>query len=199
MWRQVRLAEPPAVDVEDAVCRVDGLARQRDDALDEVGPGRPGQWSRGGWVNTTMSPSRSWCQLKNAFCTRIRSPTSSVGTMEVVGIEKAWNANVRMPKVSASASARVMAHPASTRRRDGGARVRQAGRLPRARSPAQVIGPPKSAVVMPVTAVRCAAPPAVPRIGGPSSPPADRRAVSHRAAEAGRGWAGAVSGPRSPH
>src|SRR5262245_56229236 len=41
VWRQVWLAQPPAVDVEDAACRVDGLARQRDDALDEVGPGRP--------------------------------------------------------------------------------------------------------------------------------------------------------------
>src|SRR5579871_1041447 len=42
MWRQVRLAEPPAVDEQEAACGVDGLARQRDDALDEVGPGRTG-------------------------------------------------------------------------------------------------------------------------------------------------------------
>src|SRR6266705_31546 len=84
-------------------------------------PAGPPQWSRGGWVNTTMSPSRNWCQLKNAFCTRIRSRASSAGTMEVLGIEKTWNTNVRMPNASSSAGARQMAHPAKTRRRDGDA------------------------------------------------------------------------------
>jgi hypothetical protein len=54
-----------------------------------------------------MSPSRNWCQSKNAFCTRIRSPTASVGIMEVLGIEKAWNTNARMPDASSSADARA--------------------------------------------------------------------------------------------
>ena len=46
----------------------------------------PGQSSSGGWLNTTMSPSRTSCELKNAFCTRIRSYTPSVGTIDDEGI-----------------------------------------------------------------------------------------------------------------
>src|SRR5215471_7713619 len=46
----------------------------------------PGQWLSGGWLNTTMSPWCTSCQLKNAFQTRIRSPMPNVGSMDEVGI-----------------------------------------------------------------------------------------------------------------
>src|SRR5215469_12723225 len=82
----------------------------------------PGQRSSGGWVNTTMSPWCTSCQLKNAFQTRIRSPISNVDSMDEVGIEKAWNTNARTPSASDNATRRATAHPASVRprRRAGG-------------------------------------------------------------------------------
>ena len=89
--------------------------------------------------------------------------------MEVLGIEKTWNTNARMPNASSSASARQMVHPAKTRRRDGGA-LRAAREASAARPgvpPRSSGAPSKSAVVMPVTAVRRAAPSPIPRIGGP--------------------------------
>src|SRR5215467_502692 len=82
----------------------------------------PGQWSSGGWVNTTMSPWCTSCQLKKAFQTRIRSPISNVDSMDEVGIEKAWNTNTRRLNASDNATSRAMAHPARVRarRRAGG-------------------------------------------------------------------------------
>src|SRR5215471_6603076 len=40
--REVRLREPPAVYVDVVAGRIDGLARKRDDALDQIGVRRPG-------------------------------------------------------------------------------------------------------------------------------------------------------------
>ena len=55
-----------------------------------------------------------------------------MGTIELVGIEKTWNTNVRMPNASSSASATQMAHPARARRRDGrAARVASGPPAPR--------------------------------------------------------------------
>ena len=86
--------------------------------------------------------------------------------MEVLGIEKTWNTNVRMPNASSSTSATEIAHPARARTRDGGA-LRAASGPPAARPgvPPRSSGAPKSAVVMPVTAVRCAAAAAMARMG----------------------------------
>src|SRR5215472_9896774 len=77
----------------------------------------PGQWSRGGWVNTTMSPWCTSCQLKNAFQTRIRSLMSRVDSMDEEGIEKTWNTNARRPSASDNATSRATAHPARVRAR----------------------------------------------------------------------------------
>src|SRR5215470_2403794 len=104
----------------------------------------PGQWSSGGWLNTTMSPWCTSCQLKNAFQTRIRSPMPNVGSMDEVGIEKAWSTSARTPNASDNATRRAMAHPASVRAR------RRPGGLPAAPwlSPAASPGaPPTSAVL----------------------------------------------------
>src|SRR5215472_10158901 len=81
----------------------------------------PGQWSRGGWVNTTMSPWCTSCQLKNAFQTRIRSLMSRVDSMDEEGIEKTWNTNARRPSASDNATNRATAHPARTRAPPGSA------------------------------------------------------------------------------
>src|ERR1700691_903962 len=75
----------------------------------------PGQCSRGGWVNTTISPARTSCQLKNAFWTRIRSYTLSVGTMDDEGIQKVWNTYARTTKASSTATRMMMAVSASDR------------------------------------------------------------------------------------
>src|SRR5215469_12511106 len=77
----------------------------------------PGQWSRGGWVDTTMSPWCTACQLKNAFQTRIRSLISRVDSMDEEGIEKTWNTNARRPSASDNATSRATAHPARVRAR----------------------------------------------------------------------------------
>ena len=89
--------------------------------------------------------------------------------MEVLGIEKAWNTNARMPNASSSADARQMAHPARARRRDGGALRAATGppAAPPGVPPRSSGAPLTSAVVMPVAAVRCAAPSLVSGIGGP--------------------------------
>src|ERR1700689_4687315 len=75
----------------------------------------PGQGSRGGWVNTPISPARTSCQLKNAFWTRIRSYTLSVGTMDDEGIQKVWNTYARTTKASSTATRMMMAVSASDR------------------------------------------------------------------------------------
>src|ERR1700729_4173694 len=62
-----------------------------------------------------MSPSRTSCQLKNAFCTRIRSYTLSVGTMDDEGIQKVWNTYARTRKASKTAKRMMMAVSASDR------------------------------------------------------------------------------------
>src|ERR1039457_3872785 len=73
-------------------------------------------WSRGGWVITTMSPSWTSCQLKNAFCTRIRSFTASVGTMDADGTQKISPAYVRSRTDSSAATRSVMTVSVSPRR-----------------------------------------------------------------------------------
>src|ERR1039457_4625030 len=78
--------------------------------------GTPPHWSRGGWVNTTMSPSWTSCQLKNAFCTRIRSFTASVGTMDADGTQKISPAYVRSRTDSSAATRSVMTVSVSPRR-----------------------------------------------------------------------------------
>src|SRR5487761_272423 len=70
-------------------------------------PCGPPHSSSGGWLNTTMSPSRTSCQVKNAFWTRIRSYTPSVGTMDDEGIQKVWNANARTRPASSTARRRL--------------------------------------------------------------------------------------------
>src|SRR5487761_349647 len=78
--------------------------------------GTPPHWSRGGWVNTTMSPSRTSCQLKNAFCTRIRSYTASVGTIDADGMEKTSHAYARKRTDSSAATRSVTTVSVSPRR-----------------------------------------------------------------------------------
>src|SRR5215469_1500920 len=104
----------------------------------------PGQLSSGGWVNTTMSPWCTSCQLKNAFQTRIRSPISNVDSMDELGIEKTWNTNTRRPNASDNATSRAMAHPASVRARRRAGGFPAAPWLPLAASPG---APPRSAVL----------------------------------------------------
>src|ERR1700733_7998808 len=62
-----------------------------------------------------MSPSRTSLQVKNAFWTRIRSYTPSVGTMDDEGIQNVWNANVRTRLASSTATRIVTVTSASTR------------------------------------------------------------------------------------
>src|SRR6516165_8516437 len=114
----------------------------------------PGQWSRGGWVNTTMSPWCTSCQLKNAFQTRIRSLMSRVDSMDEEGIEKTWNTNARRPSASDNATTRATAHPARARARPppGGLPAAPSASLaPAPGSPATPSGTPpgSAALVMP--------------------------------------------------
>src|SRR5215472_11590709 len=138
----------------------------------------PGQWSRGGWWNTTMSPWWTSCQLKNAFHTRIRSPMSSVGSMDELGIEKTWNTNARAPSASSDAIRRVTAHPVRERRR------RRAGGAPASpgTSPAGFSGAPLRSAVLAIPAL----PAAVRRLRRPDGIGADTDG------DGGRGAGGAA-------
>ena len=192
------LGEPPAVDVEDAACRVDGLARQRDDALDEVGPRHaPGQWSRGGWVNTTMSPSRTWCQLKNAFCTRMpvvdveRRHHGGAGDREGLEHERpdAERQQQRQRQADGPSGQRCGALTAAPCER-------QAGRPPRAREPGPGRRGRRRSQQWSCRSQRSGAPRLPPCRGSAGREPPCR-------GSAGRGWAvrsgRCVSGSRSPH
>src|ERR1035438_1976359 len=110
-------------------------------------PPGPPQWSSGGWLNTTMSPSRTSCQLKNAFWTRTRSYTPSVGTMDDEGIQKVWNTNARARPASSTATRIVTTVSISGRlhrRRRGG--LASAGAASAGPVPA---GPASAGSVMP--------------------------------------------------
>src|SRR5580704_11053459 len=86
----------------------------------------PRQWSSGGWLNTTIWPSCTSCQVKNAFWTRTRSYTSIVGTIDDEGIQKVWNTNVRTRPASSTATRIVTAVSVSARRH----RRRRRGTVP---------------------------------------------------------------------
>src|ERR1700759_1460522 len=79
----------------------------------------PGQWSSGGWLNTTMSPAGTSDQGKNAFWTRMRSLTLRVGTMDVDGIQKVWNTNNRTSRATSPAARIVTAVSARVRSQRG--------------------------------------------------------------------------------
>ena len=83
-------------------------------------PGGPGQWSRGGWVNTTMSPDAGRASRRTLSQRGSGPRCQASAPWTQLGIEKVWNANARRPNVSASASARSPGPPgqgAAPRRR----------------------------------------------------------------------------------
>ena len=157
-------------------------------------PAGPPEWSRGGWVKTTMSPSRSWCQLKNAFCKQ--DPAIDVKRRNHGGAGDREDLEHERP--DAQRQQQHQCHGDCPSGEGAAPRWRRLARVKRAArrapgSPARSSGaPPRSAVVMPVTAVRCAAPAAIPRIGGPPPPYRGWAGADGRRADgpAGRGWAG---------
>ena len=93
-------------------------------------------------MNTTISPSRTPCQLKNAFCTKIRSYTASVGVIDADGISKVSYAYARSRTDSSAATRSVTTVSVSPRRH----RRRRCGPVPADPAPAgSVLAGPRSA------------------------------------------------------
>ena len=190
VWRQVWLAEPPAVDVEDAACRVNGLARQRDDALDEVGPRRPATVVAR-WVG-------EYDDVALAQLVPVEERLLHHDPVMDIKRQAPWRwRGSRRPGTRTSGCRRPAAVPARgrwpIRLGRGAARAApcawQAGRPPRAQAsrPGHRARRRSQQCVMLVTAGRCGAPSARPGIGGPG-------VAVPRAGAGGR----CASGPRSP-